>query len=190
MKKLFLLALISLSFIANAQDDCQYTIVSNEAGTEIKTTSEYLMYEKVFGGTSQFIFFSMANDEGTPVLNFQLLVKSKEFPPAYCLDKNSKIYIQLLNGKIITLISATDDSCSKLIYDSGEKNNIRVLTGSFLFTKGSMEDLESSSITFIRVKYVNETMDYPIRKELQSETIKGKYFPEAYFMKNLKCILQ
>ena len=190
MKKLFPLLLAGLSFTVNAQDDCQYTVISNEAGTEIKTTSDYLMYEKVFGGTSQFIFFSMANNEGTPVLNFQLLAKSKEFPPAYCLDKSSKIYIQLLNGKIITLLSATDDACSKLIYDGSEKNNIRVLSGSFFFTKGSIEELESSTITFIRVKYASETMDYPIRKELQSETIKGKYFPEAYFRKNLKCILQ
>jgi len=180
--------LLVLSFTAIAQDDCQYTIVSNEAGTEIKTTADYLMYERIFGGTSQFIFFSMANNEGIPILNFQLLAKSKEFPPAYCLDKSSKIYIQLLNGRIITLISATEDACSKLIYDQNEKNNIRMLSGSFLFTKGSLEELENSEISFIRVKYANETVDYPIRKELKSETIEGKYLPGAYFMQNLKCI--
>jgi hypothetical protein len=134
------------------------------------------------------MFFSLAVNEGIPLLNFQLLAKSKEFPQAYCLDRASKIYIQLVNGSIITLISALDEQCSKLIYDSTEKNNLRVLTGTFLFTKGSLEDLEKYPMSFIRIKYVNETVDYPMKKELQSETMPQKFFPEAYFVNNLKCI--
>lgn len=188
MKKLFLSLLLGLSFMANAQEDCQYTIVTGEDNKESKSTKEYLMYEKIFGGTSQFMFFSLSNHDGIPVLNFQLLAKSKEFPKVYCLDKASKIYIQLLNGNIITLISATEEQCSGLIYDSTEKNNLRILTGSFLFTKGSLEDLEKYSISFIRVKYVNELVDYPMKKELQSESMSQKYFPESYFTNFLKCI--
>lgn len=189
MKKLLILALLGFSFAANAQNkDCEYTVVSSEDGKELKSTPEYLMYEKVFGGTSQFMFFSMTNSEGVPILNFQLLAKSKEFPKVYCIDKTSKIYIQLTNGKIVTLISATEEQCSGLIYDSNEKNNLRVLSGSFLFTKGSLEDLEKHAISFIRVKYVNESVDYPVKKELDSESMKKKYNPEAYFINNLKCI--
>lgn len=189
MKKFLLFLLLGLSFTANAQNkDCEYTVISSEGGNEVKSTKEYLMYEKVFGGTSQFMFFSMTNNEGVPILNFQLLAKSKEFPKVYCLDKTSKIYVQLTNGKIITLISATEEQCSGLVYDSAEKNNLRILTGSFLFTKGSLEDLEKYSISFIRIKYVNETVDYPIKKELNSESMSQKYFPEAYFINNLKCI--
>ncbi|MHA3787107.1 hypothetical protein ACX0HA_02760 [Flavobacterium hauense] len=189
MKKLLLLLVLGLSFTANAQNkDCDYTVMSSEDGKEIKSTKEYLMYEKVFAGTSQFIFFSLSNNDGIPVLNFQLLAKSKEFPKVYCLDKASKIYIQLTNGKIITLISATQDQCSGLIYDSNEKNNLRVLTGNFMFTLGSLEELEKTSISFIRVKYVNETVDYPVKSELNSESMKQKYAPDAYFINNLKCI--
>lgn len=190
MKKFLVVLALGLSFAANAQNnkDCDYTVVSSENGKELKSTKEYLMYEKVFGGTSQFMFFSLTNSEGVPILNFQLLAKSKEFPKVYCLDKASKIYIQLTNGKIITLISATEEQCSGLIYDSNEKNNLRVLSGNFLFTVGSLEDLEKTSISFIRVKYVNETVDYPMKKELDSESMKQKYFPEAYFINNLKCI--
>jgi hypothetical protein len=188
MKKLFLFLLLGLSLATAAQEDCQYNVMTNDQGVEVKSTKEYLMYEKVFGGTSQFMFFSMTNSEGVPLLNFQFLAKSKDFPKVYCLDKNSKIYVQLINGKIITLISATEDQCSGLIYDSAEKNNLRILSGTFLFTKGSLEDLEKYPISFIRIKYVNETVDYPVKKELQSEGITGKYFPEAYFVNNLKCI--
>lgn len=188
MKKLFLSLLLGLSLVANAQEDCQYTIVTTEENKEIKSTKEYLMYEKVFGGTSQFMFFALSNNEGIPLLNFQMLAKSKDFPKSYCLDKTSKIYIQLLNGSILTLISALDEQCSSLIYDSTEKNNIRILTGTFLFTKGSLEELEKYPISFIRVKYVNETVDYPMKKELQSESMSQKYFPESFFMNFLKCI--
>lgn len=190
MKKFLVALALGLSLAGNAQNnkDCEYTVVSSENGKELKSTKESLMYEKVFGGTSQFMFFSLTNSEGVPILNFQLLAKSKEFPKVYCLDKASKIYIQLTNGKIITLISATEEQCSGLIYDSNEKNNLRVLSGNFLFTVGSLEDLEKTSISFIRVKYVNETVDYPMKKELDSESMKQKYFPEDYFINNLKCI--
>lgn len=189
MKKLLLVALLALGLSATAQDkDCEYTVISSEEGKELKSTKDYLMHEKVFAGTSQFVFFSLSNHEGIPVLNFQLLAKSKEFPKVYCLDNTSKIYIQLTNGKIITLICATENQCSGLVYDSAEKNNIRVLSGNFLFTVGSLEELEKTSISYIRVKYAGETVDYPVKSELVSETMKQKYNPDTYFIKNLKCI--
>jgi hypothetical protein len=192
MKKfLLILLLVTALFNANAQtetSDCEYTVENTEDGGELKTTREYLMYEKVFGGSAQFMFFSLTNSGGTPLLNFQLLAKSKDFPKLYCLDKNSKIYVQLTNGKVVTFISATEESCAGLIYDSAEKNNIRVLSGTFLFTKGSIEDLESAGITFIRVKYSTETVDYPIRSQINSETMKREYFPEVFFKNYLKCL--
>lgn len=192
MKKLLLLLFLGLPIISTAQNkeqkDCDYSIIQAEDGSEIKSTSEYLMYERVFGGTSTFMFFSLTNTQGIPVLNFQLLAKSKDFPKVYCLDKASKIYIQLINGKIYTLVSALEEQCSGLIYDSNDKNNIRVLTGKFLFTKGSLEEMEKYPIAFIRVKYTNDTVDYPVKKELDSENLSKKYFPESYFVNNLKCI--
>jgi len=187
MKKLLFGLVLACSISASAQD-CDYSINDTTAGEELKTTREYLMHEKVFGGTSQFVFFSLSNSQGVPLLNFQLLSKSTEFTRATCLDSTSKIYVQLLNGKIITLISAAEEQCSGLVYDEKEKNNIRILTGVFLFTKGSLEELEKSPISFIRVKYATETVDYTIKNELQSETMGKKYNPESYFMNTLKCV--
>ncbi|KGO93910.1 hypothetical protein [Flavobacterium subsaxonicum] len=187
MKQLFLALMLAFSLMATAQD-CQYSVEDATPGEELKTTKDYLMYEKVFAGTSQFLFFSLSKSQGTPILNFQLLSKSKDFPQQYCLDAASKVYLQLNNGKIITLLSATEDQCAGLMYDNNEKNNIRVLTGMFLFTKGSLEELEKSQISFIRVKYATETVDYIIKKDLQSEAMGQKYEPETYFIKTLKCI--
>ncbi len=189
MKLLIMSLLLGISFTISAQeDDCKYNITTTNDGVELKATQEYLMYEKVFAGTSQFMFFSLSNNDGMPVLNYQYLAKGKDFPKVYCIDKNSRIYLQLANGKIVTLVSASEDECGGLVYDSGEQNNIRILTASFLFTKGSLEDLEKSPITFIRVKYVTDTVDYNIKKELQSEGMSKQYFPERYFINTLKCI--
>lgn len=171
----------------NAQEDCKVTVTKAEDGTEIKTIPEYMMYERVFGGTSQFMFFSIVLSDGMPILNFQLLAKSKDFPKVLCLDKTSKIHIQLMSGKVVTLLSAVEEQCGSLIYDNAEKNNLRVLTGAFLFTTGSLEELEKSAISFIRVQYATETIDYPVKKELQSEGVAQKYYPDSFFIRNLKC---
>lgn len=188
MKKLFMLVALCFTMAANAQGDCKYSVAPTKENNGLKTTTEYLMHEMVFGGTSTYIFFSLTNTEGIPLLNFQLLSKSKDFPEPHCLDKSSKIYLQLRNGKIVTLISALDEKCSELIYDDTEKNNIGVLTGTFLFTKGTLEDLEKSPITMMRIRYVTGTVDYPAKKELVSETTKEIYSPESYFVIYLKCI--
>jgi len=172
-----------------AQKSCDYSVAPTKENNYLKTTKDHLMYEKVFGGTSSFIFFSLTNSEGVPMLNFQLLAKSKEFPKIHCFDKDSKIYLQLANGKIITLLNAlSDENCSGLVFDDAEKNNIRILATTFLFTKGSLEELEKSPVTMMRVKYSTDMVDYPVRKELSSETMKEKYQPETYFVNNLRCI--
>jgi hypothetical protein len=71
----------------------------------------------------------------------------------------------------------------------GENNtNNRVLTGSFVFAKDNFEDLRTSPVTFMRIKFAGETPDYPFRTELTAEMDKVKYEPENYFIYYLKCI--
>lgn len=188
MKKLLYLLLLMAGTLYG--QECEFNIVSTEDGQEIKSTPEYMMYERIFGNTSQFMFFSLSNIDGIPVLNFQFLAKGKDFPPVYCIDKASRIYIQLDNGKILSLISATEDQCSGLVYDSTEKNNIRILTASFLFTVGSIEELEKSGIAFIRIKYATETVDYALKSEFISENNGQTYKPATYFINYLKCLAQ
>lgn len=187
MKKFFSLLLLTFAGSVYGQD-CEFNVISTDDGQEIKSTREYMMYERIFGNTSQFMFFTLTNTNDVPLLNFQLLAKGKDFPPMYCIDKTSRIYIQLANGKVAQLISATEDQCSGLIYDSAEQNNIRILTASFFFTVGSIEDLEQSPITFIRIKYATEMVDYPLKSELLSENNGQVYKPATYFMNYLKCL--
>lgn len=187
MKKIILFLLLCLSLNATAQEECDYTIIKGGDGKEFRSTKDYLMYEKVFGGTSQYIFFSLANKEGVPVLNFQMLSKSDGFTKAYCFDKTSKIHLQLLNGKVVTLINIMGDQCPSLAYDGAENQNIKILTSSFVFTKGSLDDLEKHPISFMKVTYTGDTVDYPVRKELASQA-GVRYNPERYFINNLKCI--
>ena len=39
-----------------------------------------------------------------PYLNLQTIQKSESFIAANCMDENSKLYLQLMNGKIITML--------------------------------------------------------------------------------------
>ena len=191
LKKIVLtVAFMAMSLLPHyiAAQECTYAVDDKTAGQELKTLPDYLMYEKVFAGTSNFLFFSLSISQGMPLVNLQLLSKSKDFAKAYCIDKTSRVHVQLANGKIISLISATEEQCSSLMYDANEKNNIRVLTGVFLFPVGSIEELEKSPISFIRVKYSSESVDYSIKREFTSETMKKSYNPERYFIDYLKCI--
>jgi len=64
----------------------------------------------------------------------------------------------------------------------------RVLAGSFMFVKGSFEDLKSSPVNLMRIKYLTDTEDYVIPKEFQSEMNNQVYHPETYFIENLRCV--
>jgi hypothetical protein len=54
--------------------------------------------------------------------------------------------------------------------------------------KGSFEELKSSPINMMRIKYLTDIEDYVIKKELQSELDNQVYLPETYFINYLHCI--
>ncbi|NBL65099.1 hypothetical protein GV828_07800 [Flavobacterium sp. NST-5] len=190
MKKLFLGIFASLLFSISgfAQKDCEYPVNFTDSIGTYKETKQVIVHEKNFANASTFIFFSLAVSNDTPLLNFQLFQKSKDFVTAHCLDKNSKIYLQLLDGSIITLLNSnSDDNCGNSVRDE-QGNNIRITTGMFLFLKNSLAKLEQSPVTLIRVKYATETIDYIIKSELKSELNGTVYKPEKFFIENLKCV--
>ena len=187
MKNTILYLLFLLSLPVFAQKDCDYsTNIKDSIGT-YKVTNEYLVSEKIFAGKSSYIFCALVNDNGFPVLNVQLIQKSKDFISASCFDKNSKLYLQLQNGKIVTLLHLNKESCGSLIRDDKGFDN-RVNVGTFMFIKGSMEDLKSSPVNLMRIKFLTSTDDYIVKKEITSEMNGKVYFPETYFMDYLKCI--
>jgi hypothetical protein len=187
MKQLITLSFFLITFATFAQKPCEYsTNVIDSIGT-YKITNEYLISEKNFGGTSSYIFFSLAQTDGQPSLNTQLIQKSKSFIKANCFDKNSKIFLQLQNGKIVTLLHVNQENCGTLIRDDKGFDN-RINSGIFMFMKDNYEELKKSPVTLMRIKYLTATEDYIIKSEMTSEMNGKVYHPDTYFMENIRCI--
>lgn len=187
MRHLIAITLFFLSFTAFAQKPCEYSINVSDSVGDYKSTKEYMICEKNFAGNSNYIFFSLAVTDGLPTLNVQLIQKSKGFLKANCFNRNSKLFLQLNNGKIITLIHIDEENCGTIIRDDKNFDN-RLITGSFMFMKGSMEELKNSAVSLMRIKYLTATEDYVIKKEFKSELNNQVYEPETYFVRNLRCI--
>jgi hypothetical protein len=187
MKHLITITLFFLSITSFAQKPCDYSVnITDSIGT-YKSTKEYMICEKNFADTSSYIFFSLAVTDGLPTLNVQMIQKSKSFLKANCFDKNSKLYLQLNNGKIITLIHLNQEDCGTMLRDDKGFDN-RIMTGSFMFIKDSFEDLKNSPVSMMRIKYLTDTEDYVLKKEFKSELNNEIYEPETYFIKNLYCV--
>ncbi|REG99618.1 hypothetical protein [Flavobacterium aquicola] len=187
MKYILILACSLLSFSIFAQKPCEYSAnVTDSIGT-YKSTKEYLLYEKVFGGNSNYIFGSLALTDGLPTLTLQFIQKSKDFVKANCFDKNSKVFLQLQNGKIVTLIHIDQESCGSLLRDDKGFDN-RVKSGIFMFGKENYEELKKSPVILMRIKYLTDTEDYIYKNEITAELDGKIYKPETYFMDNIRCI--
>jgi hypothetical protein len=187
MKYQLLLTFCFLSTALFAQKPCEYsTNVTDSIGT-YKSTKEYLISEKVFGGNSSYIFYSLALTDEMPTLNVQFIQKSKDFMKANCFDKNSKIFLQLQNGKIVTLMHIDQENCGSLLRDDKGFDN-RVKTGIFMFMKDNYEDLKTSPVNLMRIKSLTDTEDYIFKKEFTAELDGKVYNPENYFIDNIRCI--
>ena len=187
MKQAGLLFFFLISSNLFAQKTCEYSVnVTDSIGT-YKSTKEYMIYENNFAGNTDYIFFTLSLTDGLPTLNLQLIQKSKEFLKAECFDKNSKLFLQLNNGQIITLLHIDQENCGSLIRDDKGFDN-RILSGTFMFLKGSMEELKSSAVNLMRIKYLTDIEDYVMKKEFKSELNNQVYEPETYFINNLHCI--
>jgi hypothetical protein len=180
---LFLLTNLSLF----AQKPCEIDANVNDTMGTFKSTKQYMIFERSFAGNATNIFFSLTNTNGILGVDTQQVQSSPDFLKANCFDANSRIYLQLNNGKIVTLLYVGNDTCGTLLRD--EKNqNIRVMSGSFVFSKESFEELKVSPVTFMRIKYAGETLDYPFKTGFVSVLDKAMYEPEKYFMNYIKCI--
>ena len=87
----------------------------------------------------------------------------------------------------MTLLYVGNDTCGTLIQNENSPNS-RIMTGSFVFSKENYEELKVSPVTFMRIKFAGETIDYPFRSEFIAELDKKTYQPESYFINYLKCV--
>jgi hypothetical protein len=92
------------------------------------------------------------------------------------------------NGKIVTLIATEQENCGAAVKDDLGFNN-RILSGTFMFIKGTLEDLQHSPVSSMRIKFSTESLDYIFKKEFISELDEKTYSPGSYFMDYLPCVL-
>jgi hypothetical protein len=187
-KNLLLALLLLLNFTAFAQKPCEIDNDINDSLGTYKSIKQHMIFERSFAGNSTNIFFALANNNGILAVEAQILQRSQDFIKAMCFDTGSKIYLQLNNGKIVTLLYTGTEDCGNLLRDENNNNNNRLITGTFVFAKDNFEELKTSPVTFMRVKFAGETIDYPFRTAFFSEMDKKVYEPETYFIDYLKCI--
>ncbi len=186
MRAVALTFLLLIAFASNAQNPCEFSANVKDSIGEYKSTENYLVYERNFAGNSSYIYFSLALTDGLPTLNVQFLQKSQGFIKANCLDRNSRMYLQLENGKIVTLIHIDAEDCGTGVRNNDLNN--RVTTGYFLFTKDALELLKTSPVSLIRIRYSTETADFIFKDDLKSELDRKTYHPSKYFVNTLHCL--
>lgn len=187
MKNLLFVLFLFLNLTAFAQKPCEIdNDIKDSLGT-YKSTKQHIVFERSFAGNSTDIFFALSSSNGVLGLETQILQRSQDFIKALCYDENSKIYLQLNNGKIVTLYYTGTENCGNLLRDENNGNN-RLTTATFVFSKENFEDLGVSPVTFMRIKFAGEVIDYPFRTAFVSELDKKVYEPETYFIDYLKCI--
>lgn len=187
MNKIIVALLLFFNTIVWAQKPCEIdTDVTDTLGS-YKVTKQAVIFERSFAGNSTNILFALTNTNNVLGIELQQIQRSTDFIKANCFDSNSRIYLQLNNGKIITLFYVGNETCGSMIRNDKDQNT-RILGGSFVFSKDNFEALKESPVTYMRIKYASETLDYPLRTGFVSELDKKMYEPEKYFIDYIKCI--
>jgi hypothetical protein len=186
MKFFCSIAFLLLFMSTKAQQPCDFSSKVTDSLGDYRATKNYLVYERNFAGNQSYLYFSLALTDGLPTLNVQFLQKSKDFIKANCLDQNSRIYLQLNDGKIITLLHIDTQDCGTGVRN--EEVNNRVLAGYFMFTKDTFDELKASPVSMMRIKYTTETVDYIFKEELKSELDGQTYRPGDFFINTLHCL--
>ncbi len=188
MKLTSLFFLLFFSF-AKAQQPCDFIeYMTADSTATYKTSADVMLYEKNFGKNSDYIIASLVVSESSaPMLSLQFIQKSATFTAAKCFDKSSKVFLQLDNGKGVTLYHVDKDDCGSRVPSVGNTES-RVLTGYFLFAKDVYQELKKSKISLMRVRFSTDTVDYLIKNEVTSEVDGKTYRPASYFLDYFHCM--
>ena len=178
-----------VSLITFAQKPCEFDFEVKNDSIDFRETKKHLIYEREFGKKSNYAFVSLLNDAGYVVLNYQRVQKSDSFIETECFDKNTRMYLQLTNGKIYTLIHSDSGVCSTKIPDLESKSNIRMLNTSFFFMKDDFEDLKKFPVAILQIRFATgEKTSYVMEKELISKNLGVTSNPEKIFIDYFHCI--
>lgn len=191
MKTLFkltaLLLFTNLSFTQVKPCDFEINVATDTSST--KVLKDKIIDESIFGNTTSFLTFKLFEVDGILGVNFQYLQKSKDILTPICIDKNTKILLDLSNGKQVKMINSTElETCNELQYDAISKNNVRVLSGFFYFTPENFQDLKTEKVYLIKITANTGDVNFVIKPELNSEIYNEKSTPDTFFIDYLKCL--
>jgi hypothetical protein len=187
IKTIALLLFINITFSQEKLCDFEINIVTDTTSTRVLT--DEIIDENVFGNSTSFLTFKMFEVDGVLGVNFQYLQKSKDFLSPICIDKNTKILLELSNGKQVKLINSVDlETCNELQYDKINKNNLRILSGFFYFTPENFIDLKTEKVYLIKITANTGDINFVIKPKIKSEIYKTETTPDTYFIENLKCL--
>lgn len=185
----YIIAFFFISLFATAQKPCEYDFEMKNDSIDFRETKKQLIYEKEFGKRSDYSFVSLINDNGYVMLNFQRVQKSDNFIEMICFDKDTRMYLELTNGKIYTLIHINNDVCSSRVPDLENKSNIRLLNTSFFFTEDDYDDIKKFPVFMLKIRFgVKEEISYVMEKELISKSLETSSNPDRIFMNYYKCV--
>lgn len=188
LRRVVLVFAIFLNLNIFSQRQCDFAEnVSDSTGT-FKSTKEFLFFERIFGQNEQYLYLNLNNEDGVPYVTVQYIQKNNQFIKALCFDINSKIHLQLENGKVVTFIHSNQETCGNYV-SQPEGKNVRVLAGNFLFLKNNLDELKNSRVTMMRIKFGLESLNFTIKDELESEALNKFFRPSSYFMEYLHCVL-
>ena len=191
MKTLFKLTtlLLCINFSFSQVKACDFEIDLATDTSSTRVLKDKIIDESIFGNTTSFLTFKLFEVDGLLGVNFQYLQKSKDFLSPICIDKTTKIYLELSNGKQVKLVNSNEiQVCNELQYDAVNKNNVRVLTGNFYFTPENFQDLKTEKVYLIKITAGTGDVNFVIKPELNSEIYNEKSTPDAYFIDYLKCL--
>lgn len=191
MKTLFkltaLLLFTNLSFAQVKPCDFEINVATDTSST--KVLKDKIIDESIFGNTTSFLTFKLFEVDGILGVNFQYLQKSKDILTPICIDKNTKILLDLSNGKQVKMINSTElETCNELQYDAISKNNVRILSGFFYFTPENFQDLKTEKVYLIKITANTGDVNFVIKPELNSEIYNEKSTPDTFFIDYLKCL--
>ena len=106
MKNLFLIVIFLFSLNIIAQKPCEYSVNVKDSIGIYKETKSAIVHEFIFGNTSKYVFFALALTDEMPSLTVQILQKSKDFLKVNCFNKNSRIFLQLENNKVVHFLKS------------------------------------------------------------------------------------
>lgn len=187
LKLTALLLLTNLSFSQNKACDFEIDEATDKSSTRV--LNEKIIDESIFGNTTSLLTFKLFEIDGVLGVNFQYLQKSKDILSPICIDKNTKMILELSNGKQVKLVNSLNtETCNILQYDALNKNNFRILDGFFYFAPENFQDLKTEKVYLIKITAINGDVNFVIKPTLNSEIYNTKSTPDTYFIEYLKCL--